>query len=102
MKLIVNLMQLLIIAVLLYPFYYLWETDRIETVCKRYEVGMSPTEVTKQAERYFLKWQELPKSDDNWHLQIVSRASLSGYACDIHGVGNKMASARVVEGAGSQ
>lgn len=100
MKLIVNLMQLLIIAVLIYPFFYLWETDRIETLCESLEVGMPAEDITQRAEKAFLKWQQRPAVDTNkWHLQVISRASFAGFHCDIKGVGNKMSSARIIKDA---
>lgn len=100
MKLIVNAMQLLIIAALIYPFFYMWETDKIETLCDAFEVGTPAEEITRKADQYFLKWRE--KSVENpevWHLQIISRASFSGFICDIKGLGVKMSSARILENA---
>lgn len=103
MKLIVFLMQLLIIAVLIYPFFYLWETDKIEKLCEGLNVGMPAAEITQRADKAFLKWQEKPRTDsEKWHLQIISRASFAGYQCDIKGVGNKMSSARILKGADSR
>ncbi len=100
MKLIVNLMQLLIIAVLIYPFFYLWETDKIEKLCDEFAIGMPAEEIIDKADQYFLQWHEEPVTDaDNWHLQITSRASFAGLACDIKGMGKKMSSARIIEGA---
>ncbi|HET8808066.1 MAG TPA: hypothetical protein VFM76_06785 [Methylophaga sp.] len=100
MKLIVNLMQLLIIAVLIYPFFYLWETDKIEKLCDGLAIGMSAEDITAKADQYFLKWHEKPLADtEKWHLQIISRASFAGFSCDIKGMGKKMSSARIIEDA---
>lgn len=100
MKFIVNLMQLLIIAALIYPFFYLWETDKIETLCDEFAIGMSAEDIIAKADEAFLRWHEKPLADtDNWHLQIVSRASFAGFICDIKGKGKKMSSARIIEGA---
>ncbi len=100
MKLIVNLMQLLIIAVLIYPFFYMWETDKIEKMCNGFVIGMPAEEIIAEANQYYLKWREKPSADsDKWHLQIMSRASFAGLTCDIKGLGKKMASARIIEGA---
>ncbi|MEX1199512.1 MAG: hypothetical protein WEB02_01865 [Methylophaga sp.] len=100
MKLIVNLMQLLIIAVLIYPFFYLWETDKIEKLCDGFAIGMPAEDIIADADRYFLKWHKKPSADaDQWHLQIISRASFAGFSCDIKGLGKKMSSARIIEGA---
>lgn len=99
MKLIVNLMQLLIIAVLIYPFFYMWETDKIEKMCDGFAIGMPAEDIIAQADQYFLKWREKPSADtDHWHLQIISRASFAGLTCDIKGLGKKMSSARMIEG----
>ncbi len=100
MKLIVNLMQLLIIAVLIYPFFYLWETDKIEKLCDELAIGTPAEEIIAKADQYFLKWYEKPVSDtEKWHLQIISRASFAGLTCDIKGMGKKMSSAHIIEGA---
>lgn len=103
MKIFVNLMQLLIIAALIYPFFYLWETDKIETLCEALEIGMPAEEIIDKADQYFLKWHQKPQQDaDKWHLQIISRASFAGFVCDIKGKGQKMSSARLLKGADSQ
>jgi len=99
MKFIVNLMQLLIIAGLIYPFFYLWETDKIEKLCDGFAIGMPAEDIIAKVDKYFLKWHEKPSADSSkWHLQIISRASFAGLSCDIKGMGKKMSSARMVEG----
>ncbi|MDT8311881.1 MAG: hypothetical protein RQ732_10580 [Methylophaga sp.] len=100
MKLIVNLMQLLIIAVLIYPFFYMWETDKIEKMCDGFAIGMPAEDIIRKADQSFLKWLEKPaENTERWHLQIISRASFAGYVCDIKGMGKKMSSARLIKGA---
>lgn len=100
MKFIVNLMQLLIIAVLIYPFFYMWETDKIETLCDEFAIGMSAEEIIRKADQSFLKWREKPvENAERWHLQIISRASFAGFVCDIKGMGKKMSSARIIKDA---
>ncbi len=102
MKFFVNIMQLLIIAALIYPFFYLWETDKIETLCDELEIGMPAEEIITKADESFLKWQQNQQSEaDKWQLQIISRASFAGYICDIKGKGKKMSSARIIKGADS-
>ena len=102
MKFFVNIMQLLIIAALIYPFFYLWETDKIETLCDELEIGMPAEEIITKADESFLKWQQNQQSEaDKWQLQIISRASFSGFICDIKGKGKKMSSARIIKGADS-
>ncbi len=102
MKFFVNIMQLLIIAALIYPFFYLWETDKIETLCDELEIGMPAEEIITKADESFLKWQQNQQSEaDKWQLQIISRASFSGFTCDIKGKGKKMSSARIIKGADS-
>ena len=100
MKFFVNIMQLLIIAALIYPFFYLWETDKIETLCDELEVGMSAEEIISKADQFFLKWQKNQQPEaGKWQLQLISRASFAGFICDIKGKGKKMSSARVMKGA---
>lgn len=100
MKFIVNIMQLLIIAALIYPFFYMWETDKIETLCDSFEIGIPAEEIIKKADQSFLKWRQQPvENAQKWHLQIISRASFAGFSCDIKGMGKKMSSARIVKGA---
>ena len=102
MKFFVNIMQLLIIAALIYPFFYLWETDKIETLCDELEIGMPAEEIITKADESFLKWQQNQQSEaDKWQLQIISRASFAGFICDIKGKGKKMSSDRIIKGADS-
>ncbi len=99
MKFIVTVMQLLIIAVLIYPFFYLWETDKVEKLCDGLTIGMPAEDIIAKADQYFLKWHEKPSADaDKWHLRIISRASFAGFSCDIKGLGKKMSSARIIKG----
>ena len=102
MKFFVNIMQLLIIAALIYPLFDLWETDKIETLCDELEIGMPAEEIITKADESFLKWQQNQQSEaDKWQLQIISRASFAGFICDIKGKGKKMSSARIIKGADS-
>lgn len=98
MKPLVTLVQLAIVAAILYPVYYLWDTGRIDNFCELIEPGMSLTELEALADEQNISLNSPGKNQDSaqWMTSVESRASFDRYACVIIGAVDNVASARIV------
>lgn len=100
MKALVTLIQLAIVAAVLYPVYYVWDTGRIETFCEAIKPGMTLAELDALADESNISLN-MPQSGDGssaqWMTSLESRASLDRYACVIIGAVDRVASAHIVD-----
>ena len=55
MKLLVNLIQILVIGVIIYPIFYIWETEHIDNFCREIKPGMTDVRLMEVADEYHLK-----------------------------------------------
>lgn len=100
MKRLVNLVQLAIVAAMLYPVYYIWDTDRIDNFCDLVKPGMSLTELEALAEENHIDVNipdEAAKEKGQWMTSVESKAALDRYACVILGAADRIATAEIVE-----
>lgn len=98
MKPLVTLVQLAIVAAILYPVYYVWDTGRIDDFCEAIEPGISVTELQQLADAHHISLNG-PGDDQEsgqWMTSIESRASIDRYACVIIGAVDNVANARIV------
>ncbi|WP_438970029.1 hypothetical protein [Methylophaga sp.] len=98
MKHLVRLVQLVIVLAILYPIYYVWDTDRIDNFCESIKPGMKVSALQTLAEESHLN---LNAPDDSqrtgqWMTSVESTASISGYACVIRGAVDSVATAQIV------
>lgn len=99
MKYLVKLFQLAIVLAILYPVYYVWDTDRIDNFCEWIKPGMSLVELKALADEHNVTLNipdELQRAGQ-WITSVESTASFSGYACVVKGAGNRVAVAKVVK-----
>ncbi|EEF78624.1 hypothetical protein LP43_2062 [Methylophaga thiooxydans] len=100
MKYLVKLVQLGIVLVILYPIYYVWDTDRIDNFCEGIKPAMSVEALNALAERHGLTLnapEDLTSAGGLWITSVESHASFSGYACVIKGAANRVAVAQVIK-----
>ncbi len=100
MKLLVNLIQILIIAVILYPIYYVWETDHISQFCREIRPGITDETLMSLAEQYHLNLSGLDNEyidKGPWLAEVRAKSSFSDYRCEISGIGNKVAHAKIMD-----
>lgn len=100
MKYLVKLFQLAIVLAILYPIYYIWDTDRIDHFCESIEPGMSVEALNTLAERHGMSLNtptDLTSEGGLWITSVDSYASFSGYACVIKGAANRVAVAQVIK-----
>ena len=100
MKRLVNLIQLLIVAAILYPVYYVWDTGRIENFCEQIKPGMSIEALNQLAESSHISLntpQRETAEGGQWMTSVESKASIDRYACVILGAVDRVASAHIVD-----
>lgn len=100
MKMIVNLIQLAVIAAIIYPIFYLWDTDKIEQFCKVVEPGMTKQEFIQLADDSSVKMlgpTDGAVAGGKWQATIVAYSPYTIYSCKVKGVGNSVAVATIVE-----
>ncbi|MDO8825886.1 hypothetical protein [Methylophaga sp.] len=98
---LVKLLQFSIVLVMLYPLYYVWETDKIKSACQQIKPGMSYNDTVsnlKDAGLGFSRMSGAQAPGEKWLGLVESHASFSGYACEIRGFGNQIAGVRMVKG----
>lgn len=100
MKPLVTLIQLAIVAAILYPVYYVWDTGRIETFCENIKPGMTLAQLNALADESHISLnspQERAESSAQWMTSVESKASMDRYACVIIGAVDRVASAHIVD-----
>lgn len=99
MKHLVKLFQLAIALVILYPVFYVWDTDRVDNFCELVKSGMTVAELNTLAEDHNVKLitpvDLLPEGQ--WITSVESTASVAGYACVMKGAGNRVATAKIIK-----
>ncbi|WP_151903920.1 hypothetical protein [Methylophaga nitratireducenticrescens] len=99
---LVKLFQFSIVLMMLYPVYYVWETDKIYSACQQVKPGMTYQEMVIKLDHHFGLGLSRITGDysqgEKWQGWVESHASLAGYACEIRGSGNQIAGVRIVKG----
>lgn len=100
MKLLVNLIQVLIICVIVYPIFYVWEIEHIENFCRDIKPGITDLMLVELAKDYHLNLNGLEDGyaeKGRWLAEVRAKSSFSGYRCEISGIASKVANARIIE-----
>lgn len=98
---LVRLLQYSIIVMMIYPLYYIWETDNIKSACQQIKPGMSYNNTMLILDSYGLSFSRVNgdyAQGEKWKGLIESKASFNGYACEIRGFGNQIAGVRMIKG----
>jgi len=98
MKSLVDAIQLLIIAAIIYPMFYVWDTTQVDQFCEVVETGMSKQEFIQLADTNLVKITS-PTDDGlsgKWHSSVVTYSPFSSYSCEVVGLGNKVSSAWII------
>ena len=100
MKLLANCVQYLVIAIIIYPVYYIWETDKVTNFCEQVEDGMSKEQFVRLSEQANVNIRG-PADDGfiggKWQASVVPGKFITAEKCVIKGSGNKVASAKLFE-----
>jgi hypothetical protein len=100
MKMIVNLIQLAVVAAIIYPIFYIWDTDKIEQFCKVVEPGMTKQDLIQLTDESSVKMLGPTDGDvagGKWQAIIVARSPYTKYSCVVKGIANSVATATIVD-----
>lgn len=90
MKHFVNVFQLAAIVIILYPIFYVWDTDKVDNFCEALTVGMQKAAFLQLTEEHSVKllgpFDEGMKGG-KWHATVVARIPYIDYRCQIKGLG---------------
>lgn len=99
MKILVNGIQLLVILALIYPFFIFWEKSNVDEFCEKAKVGTHQQQLQQIADEMHVKL--IPPSEKDkrgyWTAYGVTHSPISSYSCQLRGLGNKVAEARIEE-----
>ena len=98
---LVKLLQFSIVLVMIYPLYYVWETDKIKSACQQIKPGMSYSNTLVLLKSFGLEFSRMNgdyAQGEKWQGLVESHASFAGYACEIKGFGAQIARVRMVKG----
>lgn len=98
MKQFVNLIQLAIIAAIVFPMYYVWDTGKIDTICEEIQPGLTKVRLLELVDDYGVSI-EGPHDQDiaggKWHARLIDSTPFIEHSCSIKGVGNTVATAKL-------
>jgi len=98
-KLLVWTIQLLVISAIIYPMFYLWDTNNVEQFCKLLDKGAKKQELMQLADENSVKI--IAPVDvgilGKWRASAVAWSPLTSTTCDIVGQGNRVSDAWIKE-----
>ena len=98
MKYLVNLIQLTVVAAIVFPMFYIWDTDKVDNLCKRIEPGMEKVEFLKLADDLGVRLHG-PTFEGleggKWHAEVVTITPFIDHSCRVKGAGSRVATAKL-------
>jgi hypothetical protein len=99
-KQLVNSLQYLVVLIILYPIYYVWQTDKVTDFCEQIENGMSKQQLMVLSEQENV-YMTGPDDDSlvggKWRAIVKPGKFVSAEECVIKGAGKTVATARLFE-----
>ncbi len=95
MKMFVNFIQIMLIAGMVYPVYAMWTNDQLSSFCVELQSNMTMQNLLALADQKNIKIYLANVDDMKWLATASTPASFSNYSCQIKGMGNKVASAKM-------
>lgn len=95
MKMFVNLVQIILIAGMVYPVYAMWNNEQLNNFCGELKSNMTKQYVLDLAYEKNIRLNLSNVDDLKWHATASTPASFSDYSCLIKGLGDRVASAKM-------
>jgi hypothetical protein len=97
MKIFVNFIQIVLIAGMVYPVYAMWNNDQLSSFCVELKSNMTKQNLLDMADQKNIKLNlDLANVDGmKWQATASTPVSFSDYSCQITGLGDKVASAKM-------
>ena len=95
MKIFVNFVQIMLIAGMVYPVYAMWNNDQLSNFCVELKSNMTKQNLLDLADQKNIKLNLANVDGIKWQAKATTPASFSDYSCQITGMGDKVASAKM-------
>lgn len=95
MKILVSLIQFMVIAGLIYPFYAMWNNENLSDFCIELKPDTTKQYLIDLAEQNYIKLYIENADGSKWHATATTFLSFSNDSCQIRGLGNRVASAKL-------
>jgi len=89
----VNLIQIMLVAGMVYPVYAMWNNDQLSKLCVEIKPNMTKQHFLDMVDNRSIKINLDNIDELKWQAKISVPASLSDYSCQVRGVGERVASA---------
>jgi hypothetical protein len=99
MKFLVNLVQVVVVTAMIYPFFLMWDKNNVDHFCDLIEPGITKLELIYKTDHAPVKFIK-PSMEDNkgrWSATVETFSPFSDYHCQIRGIGSTVAEAWIVE-----
>jgi hypothetical protein len=100
MKQLVNGLQYLIVLIIIYPIYYVWQVEKVVDFCEQIDSGMSKQQLVALAEQenvYLDGPNDMSMVGGKWIAVVKPGKFVSADECVIKGAGKTIATARLFE-----
>lgn len=100
MKQLVNSLQYLVVLIIIYPIYYVWQTNKVTDFCEQVETGMSKAELVQLSKRVDVTMKgpdDISLAGGKWEAVVSPGRFISAEECVIKGAGKTVATARLYE-----
>ena len=100
MKQLVNSLQYLVVLIILYPIYYVWQVDKVADFCEQIDSGMSKQQLVVLGEQenvYMDGPKDISMVGGKWTAIVKPGKFVSADECVIKGAGKTVATARLFE-----
>tara|TARA_R110001583_G_scaffold60577_3_gene179830 strand:- start:4406 stop:4702 length:297 start_codon:yes stop_codon:yes gene_type:complete len=95
MKTFVNLIQIMLVAGMVYPVYAMWNNDQLNNFCDELKPNMTKQTLLDLAGQKNIRLKLDNVDDITWQATANTPASFSNYSCLIKGMGNRVASVKM-------
>jgi hypothetical protein len=95
MKIFVNFIQILLITGMVYPVYAMWNNDQINNYCADLKSMTTKQKMLDLAEQKNIKVKFERIDELLWRATATRSTSFSDYSCQINGMGERLASAKM-------
>lgn len=95
-KILVNFIHILLITGMIYPVYIIWNNDQTNNFCTELKLNMTKEKMFNLAKQQNIKLNLEPLDELKWQASAKISTSLSDYYCQISGLGDRVASAKIV------
>lgn len=95
MKMFVNFIQIMLVAGMVYPVYAMWSNEQVNSFCVELKSNMTKKNLLDLANQKNIKINLDNINDVQWQVRASAPISFSDYSCQIRGMGDRVATARM-------